>query len=259
MKKLFAILALAVTMIMGGQAMAQTRGAMLLSGAFPLKDYAEFEGFDNFALTSLDLDDDDAGAGIGFSVGFKWYFNVGVKGLGVMLSADGIYNGPNANLKAAFREKENHYDGPFVDGSFTYNATPKHINVPIMLGLNYIYHVNPNFGIYAEAGLGGDMHFLTKMESLAQGSLLGVENKVTTTQKYDMGFSVAYQAGIGIEVARNLIIGCSFYDLGKAQVKGDETIVTKLAGSTNPTTKENYNTFGTVHPYMIMARIGFSF
>jgi hypothetical protein len=74
-----------------------------------------------------------------------------------------------------------------------------------------------------------------------------------------MGFSFAYQAGIGIEVARNLIIGCSFYDLGKAQVKGDETIVTKLAGSTNPSTKENYNTFGTVHPYMIMARIGFSF
>lgn len=257
MKKTIKLIALAVMLIMGGQAMAQTRGAMLISGAFPMSDFAEFDGFDDFAL--MQVDEEDAGAGIGFSVGFKWYFNVGVKGLGVMLSADGIYNGPNANLKAAYREKENHYDGPFVDGSFTYNATPKHINVPVMLGLNYIYHVNPNFGIYAEAGLGGDMHFLTKMESVAQGSLLGVENKVTTTQKYDMGFSFAYQAGIGIEVARNLVIGCSFYDLGKAQVKGDETIVTKLAGSTNATTKENYNTFGTVHPYMIMARIGFSF
>ncbi len=257
MKKLFAVLALAVTMIMGGQAMAQTRGAMLISGAFPLSDFADFDGFDDFAL--MHADEEDAGAAIGFGVGFKWYFNVGVKGLGVMLSADGIYNGSNADLKAAYRERENHYDGPFVDGSFTYNATPKHINLPIMLGLNYIYNVNPNFGIYAEAGLGGDMHFLTKMESVAQGSLLGVENKVTTTQKYDMGFSFAYQVGIGIEVARNLVIGCSFYDLGKAQVKGDETIVTKLAGSTNATTKENYNTFGTVHPYMIMARIGFSF
>ena len=257
MKKSFRLIALAVMLIMGGQAMAQTRGAMLISGAFPMSDFAEFDGFDDFAL--MQVDEEDAGAGIGFSVGFKWYFNVGVKGLGVMLSADGIYNGPNANLKAAYREKENHYDGPFVDGSFTYNATPKHINVPVMLGLNYIYHVNPNFGIYAEAGLGGDMHFLTKMESVAQGSLLGVENKVTTTQKYDMGFSFAYQAGIGIEVARNLVIGCSFYDLGKAQVKGDETVVTKLAGSTSASTKENYNTFGTVHPYMIMARIGFSF
>ena len=237
--------------------MAQTRGALLLGASFPMSDFAEFDGFNEFAL--MHADEEDAGAGIGFNVGFKWYFNVGVKGLGVMLSADGLYNGPSTALKDAYRESENHYDGTLVDGSFKYNATPKHINVPIMLGLNYIYHINPNFGIYVEAGLGGDMHFLTQMESVAQGKLLGVENKITTTQKYDMGFSFAYQAGLGFEVAKNLVIGCSFYDLGKAQVKGDETVVTKLAGSTNATTKDSYNTFGTVHPYMIMARIGFSF
>lgn len=259
MKKLFAVLALTATMIMCGQAMAQTRGALLLSGAFPMSDFAEFDGFDDFALTQID--EDNAGAGIGFSVGFKWYFNVGVKGLGVMLSADGIYNGPNANLKTAYREWESHYDGPYINGSRNYNATPKHINVPVMLGLNYIYNFNPNFGIYVEAGLGGDMHFLTKMESVSQGSLLGAEVKTTATQKYDMGFSFAYQAGIGFEVAKNLVIGCSFYDLGKAQVKGDETIVTKrtVAGNTTSTTDNNYNTFGTVHPYIIMARLGFSF
>ena len=185
MKKLFAVLALAVTMIMGGQAMAQTRGALLLGASFPMSDFAEFDGFNEFAL--MHADEEDAGAGIGFNVGFKWYFNVGVKGLGVMLSADGLYNGPSTALKDAYRESENHYDGTLVDGSFKYNATPKHINVPIMLGLNYIYHINPNFGIYVEAGLGGDMHFLTQMESVAQGKLLGVENKITTTQKYDMG------------------------------------------------------------------------
>ncbi len=259
MKKLFAILALAVTMIMGGQAMAQTRGALLLSGAFPLSDYADFDGFEDFAL--MHADEEDAGAGIGFSAGFKWYFNVGVKGLGVMLSVDGIYNGPNANLKDAYREWENHYDGELIDGSRSFNATPKFIHVPVMLGLNYIYHVNPNFGIYAEAGLGGNMRFLTKMESVTQGNLIGAETKITTTQNYDMGFSFAYQAGVGFEVAKNLVIGCSFYDLGKAQVKGEETIVTKntVAGNTNSTTKNQFNTFGTVHPYFIMARIGFSF
>ena len=52
MKKIVKILALAAMLVMGGQAMAQTRGAMFLSGAFPLKDYADFDSFDDFALTS---------------------------------------------------------------------------------------------------------------------------------------------------------------------------------------------------------------
>ena len=239
MKKLFAILALAVTMIMGGQAMAQTRGAMLLSGAFPLKDYAEFEGFDNFALTSLDLDDDDAGAGIGFSVGFKWYFNVGVKGLGVMLSADGIYNGPNADLKKAYNNTE-FAIGNLANAKFT--STPKFINVPIMLGLNYIYHFNPNLGIYVEAGAGGNMRFITDMVYSTESVITSTK----TTHKYDMGFGFAYQVGAGFEVAKNLVIGCSFYDLGNTVVKG----------SVNDKIVDN---FGTVRPMMIMARIGFSF
>lgn len=259
MKKLFTIVALAVTMIMGGQAMSQTRGVLSLGASFPLSDFAEFNGFNEFAL--MHADETDAGAGIGFNVGIKWYFNVGVKGLGVMLSFDGIYNGPNAALKDAYREREIHYDGQFIDGSFRYDATPKHINVPGMLGLNYIYYVNPNFGMYVEAGVGGNMHFLTKMESVDKVNPLGAETRVHATQSYDMGFSFAYQAGLGFEVARNLVIGCSFFDLGKAQVKGDETIVTNttIAGNTTTKTDKNYNTFGTVHPYMIMARIGFSF
>lgn len=260
MKKTFRLLALAVMLIMGGQAMAQTRGALLLGASFPLKDFAEFDNFNEFAL--MQADEEDAGAGIGFNVGIKWYFNVGVKGLGVMLSADGLYNGPTTALKDAYRARENNYDGPLYEGSFKYDATPKHINVPIMLGLNYIYHINPNFGIFVEAGLGGDMHFLTKMESTTKGSLAGLDTRIHRTQSYDMGFSFAYQAGLGFEVAKNLVIGCSFYDLGKAQVKGDETIVTNTSiGGNNPSTKTetNYNTFGTVHPYMIVARIGFSF
>lgn len=261
MKKTFKLLALAVMLIMGSQAMAQTRGAMFLGASFPLSDYADFDGFDDFALTSLDNDDDDAGASVGFNVGLKWYFNVGVNGLGVMLSVDGLYNGANSDLKTAYREQENHYDGSLIDGSFSYNATPKFIHVPVMLGLNYIYRFNPSYGLYAEAGLGGNMRFITKMEGVTQGSLLGAETKTTTTQSYDMGFGFAYQVGAGIEVAKNLVIGCSFYDLGKSRVKGEEVIVTKrtVVGNTTTTTDKNFNSFGTVHPYVIMARIGFSF
>ena len=256
MKKL-RLLVMSLLLVVGGQAMAQTRGAMFLSAAFPMKDYAEFDGFDEFALMSND--NDDAGAGIGFDVGLKWYFNVGTPGLGVMLSVDGIYNGPNADLKAAYREATGSTGTDWLSGSFSYKSTPRFINVPIMLGLNYIYHFNPNLGIYVEAGAGGNMAFTTTMESTGKLNILGIETQQTTTQKYDMGFAFAYQAGIGLEVAKNLVIGCSFYDLGKTQAKGEQVIKSKNTITTNTTTEKNYLTLGTVHPYMIMARIGFSF
>jgi len=265
MKKTIGLIALAVMLFLGGQALAQTRSAFFLGASIPLKDYAEFDGFNKFALTSTNVDDNDAAAGIGANVGFKWYFNVGVKGLGVMLSADGFYNGPNADLKTAYRERESNYDGQFIDGSFKYNTKPQYFNVPIMLGLNYIYHVNPSFGIYAEAGVGGNMRFITKTETLEQGSLLDQVSlfnyRVITTQCYEMGFGFAYQAGIGIEVARNFVIGCSFYDLGKTKVKGEGTTFTRttIGDNTSTKTENSYNTFGTVHPMMILGRIAFCF
>ena len=258
MKKIVKVLALAVMLVMGGQAMAQTRGAMFLSASFPLKDYADFDGFSDFALTAVDDDADDCGAGIGFNVGFKWYFNVGVEGLGVMLSLDGFYNGPNSDLKAAYRDAESSFNGHLYNGSFKYASKPQFINAPIMLGLNYIYHFNPNFGIYAEAGAGGNFRFITGMETVGKSTLLNVETQTTTTQKYDMGFSFAYQVGVGIEVAKNLVIGCSFYDLGKAPVKGEQTIRTKTQ-NLDPTTATKYQELGKAHPMMILARIGFSF
>ena len=262
MKKAFRVLALAAMMIVGGQAMSQSRGAMFFGASFPVLDYGKFNpNFNNFALYSNEINDDLAGAGIGFNVGMKWYFNVGVKGLGVMLSADGIYNGPNAEVKSAYRDLENSYYGQIVDGSFSYSSTPKYIHVPVMLGMNYIYHINPNFGVFVEAGAGCNLRFITKLESVTKANVLGFENLSITTQNYDMAFSFAYQAGLGFEVAKNLVIGCSFYDLGKAQAKGEENVVSKttIGGNTTTNKQNTYNTFGTVHPYMIMARVGFSF
>ena len=105
MNRLLKVFALTLMMVVGGQAMAQTRGAMFLGASFPMSDFAEFDAFDDFALTTNEFDNDDAGAGIGFNAGLKWYFNVGVQGLGVMLSVDGFYNGPSKDLKNFYREK----------------------------------------------------------------------------------------------------------------------------------------------------------
>ena len=89
MKKIKTMVLLSFLLIVGGQMMGQTRGAMYLGVSIPRGDFATFDGFNDFALTSVDAT--QGGANIGFNAGIKWYFNVGVQGLGVMLSADGIY------------------------------------------------------------------------------------------------------------------------------------------------------------------------
>ena len=257
MNRLLKVFAMAAMLVLGGQAMAQSRGAMFLSASFPMNDFAKFDGLNEFALTTFD--ENYAGASIGFNAGIKWNFNIGVKGLGVMLSLDGFYNGPCNDLKNAYRNRESSSDGQIVDGSFKYNATPKYINVPAMLGLNYSFHFNPNLGFYVEAGAGGNLRFITDMESVNRFTLAGIETQIKETNSYDKAFSFAYQAGIGFEVAKKLVIGCSFYDLGSAAVNAEKTVKTKTLNDNTTKTDETYPTYGTIHPIMILGRIGFSF
>lgn len=255
MKKIARIFALVAMMVIGGQAMAQTNGALYLGASFPMKDFARYDGINQFALQTVDAT--QAGAAIGFNAGLKWYFNVGVKGLGVMLSLDGFYNGPNSDLKADYRNGQ--WGGENVSGSFSYNATPKYINVPAMLGLNYLYNINPQLGIYAEAGVGGNMRFITEMESVGTLNIGIIESSVKTTQKYDNAFSFAFQAGLGFEIAKNLRIGCSIYNLGKGDVKGEETVKTTTLNNNVSNTETAYRTFGSIQPIMVLGRVGFSF
>lgn len=259
MKNILKMFVLTAMLLLGGRAMAQVRGSLFLGAPIPIGNYAVFNDFNDFALTSTDTDADYAGAGIGFYAGVRWYFNVGVEGLDIILSVDGLYNGPCSELKNTYREMETSFSGQVLERSFKYNSTPKYINVPAMLGLKYTYELNPSFGVYVEAGAGGDVRFITGMESVSQANIAGIDTRITTIQDYDKTFSFAYQAGVGIEVAKNLVIGCNFYDLGGAAVKGEQTIKTKTLNDNVTNTTNNYRELGYVHPIMILGRIGFSF
>ena len=253
MNKLLKVFAIAVILILGGQAMAQNRSAIFLSASFPMKEYAEFDRFyGGYALTTKNAN--EAGADLGYNVGYKWYLNFGVKGLSVLFSVDGFYNGPTKELKDAYHIQEGAASGPY-GGSFRYSAIPKYVNVPAMLGLNYIYHFNSNLGMYVEAGAGGNLRFITDMESVTKTTLHS--ETIQETQDYDNALSFAYQAGIGFEVAKKLIIGCSFYDLGSATVESEHTWKKKIPNDTF--TEVGHPSFGTVHPIMVLGRIGFSF
>ena len=256
MKKIAKVFALAVMLVMGGQAMAQYRGSIHAGASFPMNDFGEFHGFDEFAL--MKVDEVDAGAGIGINAGLKWYFNLGVDGLNVLLAVDGFYNGPCQDLKTTYRDYETSYDfGDLIGGRFMYEATPKYINMPVMIGLNYIYHFNDSFGLFAEAGAGGNLRLITALETVEKGQFLGQEGIERNRTSYDSALSFAYQAGVGFEIGKNLVIECSFYDLGKAEVNTKHTEKFILNQNVHMTTE--YNNYGSVHPVMVVGSIGFCF
>lgn len=238
MKNLKSLMVLALMLFVGGKMMGQ--GTFFIGGTFPMQEFGNYDNSE-FALSTSG---DNAGASIGFNAGIKWYFNVGVKGLNVLLSVDGIYNGMNAGAREFYKERKEVLDGI---GSNVEMTTPKYINVPAMLGLNYTYHFNPNFGIFAEAGAGGNARFIT---NYTEGYTLS-DQKYNAKVKYETAFSFAWQAGIGIEVAQSLVIGCSYYDLGKADVianKTGEVLTTPMPADG-----------ASIHPSMFLVRIGFCF
>ena len=233
MKKLVKVFALAVMLVMSGHAMAQSHGTMFLGVSFPTGDFGDGDEFLETALGSLN---DEGGAGTGFNAGLKWDFGV-------------FYNGPSADLKDNYklvqRDLESWCDNVSV-------VSPKYINVPAMLGLRYCYYLNPQLGIYAEGGAGCNMRFITDYTKKGTSKVLKLKN--SSVYDYENAFSFAWQVGLGIEVSKNFVIGCSFYDLGSSYVKGEMNNV--VEGVTAPTKDFEY---GLLHPTMVLARIGFRF
>lgn len=265
MKKLSKLFLLISIMVCCGHSMAQTRASMLLGGSYPLKEFALYDGLEHCALFKEGAV--QGAAGIGFNAGLRWYFNVGVKGLGIMLSVDGFYNGPTEALKNAYRNKEHCFDSQYIGNSFVYNSTSGYINVPAMLGLNYVYYIDPKFGVFLEAGVGGNARFITSRESVGEIFLQdetsltehNIRAKERIIQYYDHMFSLAYQAGIGFEVSKKFVISCSFYDLGSAVAKGKRVVNTTNLETNYTESESDYPSFGTTHPVMVVGRIGFMF
>ena len=246
MNKLFKVFTMAVMLVMASHAMAQSHGTMFLGASFPIGDFGDG---DEFMETALGGYDDDGGAGIGFNAGLRWDFGVGVPGLGVLLSVDGLYNGPNADLNDDYKHIKRDLEAMYENSRL---SSPKYINVPAMLGLRYCFYLNPQFGIYAEGGAGCNMRFITDYSQ--KGSTKLLKRKNITVFDYENAFSFAWQLGLGIEVSKKLVVGCSFYDLGKADVKGE--LLSVVEGVNMPTVDFEY---GTLHPMMILARVGFRF
>lgn len=246
MNRVFKMMMVAVLLFAGNLLFAQTNVYLNLGGAIPVGDFADGDE-SGFGLVSDDFT--EGGAGMGFSVGLKFKFNTGLKGLGVILSLDGIYNGLNSDVKDWFEDVENSWE---EDGDVTMK-TPKYINVPLMAGVNYTYDINSNFGIYGEAGLGVNFRHITNLSLEVKDSGW----KENLTYKYDPTFTFAYQLGAGVEINKKIILGINYYNLGAGKVSGRVTEKESYNGSSD-SDSEKFK-YKRVTPSMVMLHVGFKF
>ena len=99
MKK-FAIAFMMLMLMLVKQGFAQTNFYINASAAIPTGGYEN--GFNELNCALLSEKGWCGGAGLGANLDLKLKFNIGVKGLGMFLSLDGIYNGLNQGMKDYF-------------------------------------------------------------------------------------------------------------------------------------------------------------
>lgn len=204
-----------------GALSAQTQTYLNLGLSLPTGDFAEGDE-NSFALIDRTK---EGGAGIGANLGFKWKFPTKAKGLGVLLSVDGIYNGLNQDVKDFFDDLVDEYE---YDGADVTLRKPNYINVPVLVGLNYCYDASDNIGIYGEVGIGLDARFITKLklelEASGYDSYYGrYSYEETVKYKYDPAVAFAFQLGAGIVINNRFTLGVNLYNLGSSKVKGKYT------------------------------------
>lgn len=232
-------------MFVGSQLSAQTNVYLNLSGVVPTGDFAE--GDEN--EWGLMTEDNEGGAGLGFNAGLKFNIATGVNGLRAMITMDAIYNGLNSDLQDAFEDAIDSGEDNFKDYSLT---KPRYVNIPVMAGVNYTYEFNNKFGLFAEGGLGPDLHIVTKSEEYRENA----SAKTTSTIEYKPQLSLAYQLGAGVEINKRFIMGLSFYNLGSAKVKGEESYKVKYTNGGSASNSAKFS-LKRITPTMIMLRVGF--
>ncbi len=221
MKKSRIFVALAAAMTMGlGVANAQT--TFSIGGAFPVGDFAAKSSVTNALMGTTGA---TGGAATGLSAGLKYQADLPIFGLSVMGTVDMMWNKLSEEVLHGTDDK-----------GVTY---PSYLNVPLMAGLNYELPLTLFLSIYAEAGIGCNTRFITKMKSDA----------LNTTVSYDPAFSMAYQFGAGIKIGR-VVLGANYYCLGASSVKGD--ISSSVVNNKDMT-------FGEVNPGLVTLRMGFEF
>ncbi|MBR5832399.1 MAG: outer membrane beta-barrel protein [Bacteroidales bacterium] len=225
-----------------------------LGGAFPMSDFGDSRA--NRGLVAWLDKTEKAGAGTGFDAGMKFKFNIpSINGLGVILTADFFYNGPNNDVKDWRDDLIDAYI--YDDGLDDVEIDlPKYINVPIMLGVNYDYVINEKISVWGEAGIGANIRKITMLDQyLAVG-----DEELIMKQKYDIATTFAFQIGAGVKLMDKVSLGFHYYALGSGKVKGmaSEEYIENHAGGEYEYYDGDF-TLRYVNPTMFVIRLGYHF
>lgn len=257
---------LAVLLLAGLSVNAQTHFGIRFGGVFPTGDFGEakIKDIDDISKWVLIGESKEGGAGVGFSLGMYWKFDIpSVSGLGIVFSFDGIYNGLNGDLNDFFDDLEDlRWDDSDVIEYET--TTPKYLNVPIMLGVNYSYPLKDGLSVFGEAAVGLNVRLITNYEmNYIYDTYKDTDSgrdyysvAISNVYEYDVATSFAFRIGTGITIKDKYSIGVDYFGLGSARVKGEYKYERVALDSRKDNTKFK---FKELSPTMLMVRFGIQF
>ena len=164
-----------------------------VGGIMPVHEFHKTPAYVVPGVNSRNLDR-HGGATFGASLGLKYNY-VFDFGLGVFASADLMWNMVNKSVREVYN-----------NASCT---KPMYVNVPIIVGVNYITDFSDIVDVWAEAGIGCDLFLKTQ------------EGWSNSTIKYKMNAAFAAEAGVGVTFIDLISVGIHYYWLGRQSVKVD--------------------------------------
>lgn len=257
MNKLKILLMIALFAILGGsKSNAQTDFSIHLGFVSPQGTYSD--SYAQQEIVAWWTDTERAGAGFGVNFGAKFSYGISsAKGLGVIATADVLFNSANKDVKSWLQdwEKELLEQEGIEDISIT---SPKYINIPIMIGLNYEYQLGSSgIKLFGEVEGGLNLGIITDFKGIAKVNDVDDQGEENLYYKYEPNTSFAFQIGAGIMFSEKYSLGIHYYNLGSQKIKG-EIIEEEIYDGDIDVDKENFSG-ATINPSMLTIKLGYHF
>ena len=179
-------------------AQAQFRQSIFLNGVLPTGSFTDkISGNTPVPLGTVNIAKHaTAGFGLGYRISYR--FDVGMGEVAPFANADFFWN----------------FMGGDMDGKYTQAKanTPNYFNVPVMLGVSYLYDELWNdITLYGEFCIGTDFMFIGREKS---------DNFLHTyAYKPSLTRGLAWMVGFGAYFGRHVSAGLYYYNLGKHTIE----------------------------------------
>jgi hypothetical protein len=200
MKKIVKVLCLGAMLIgMGTSAQAQFRQGIFINGNIPTGDFAStasngpvlIAAYNTGVPLTYEQIGKDATLGFGFGYRASYRFDVGV----------GLVS-PYANIDFLWHTISSKWSEKYSDA---YMSSPTYFNIPLLVGVTYIYDEMPwnDISLFGEFGIGTDFFWIT-----SEGSSDNIKLAYKST------FAFAWQLGVGAFFGEHVSVGLHYYGLG---------------------------------------------